>query len=398
MFNSMLKSVVIVAMLLCSASSFAANDKIDTDHLWSTKMSDSTMKFHPKPWRMRKSDGAYKWSYTNGLVLYGIEKLYLKNQQNKYLDYIQRYADHYIDDAGNISTYQKDAYNIDSINAGKMLFLLHEKTQDPRYLTAIKTLRTQLDWHPRTSDGAFWHKRKYPWQVWLDGLYMAAPFYAEYEMKYGAGEQGLADVTNWFVLAEQKTRDNKTGLLYHGWDESKVQSWADNKTGLSKNFWSRAMGWYGMALVDTLEVIPKSSIHYQTLSNILNRLVVALVKVQDKSGLWYQVTDQGNRAGNYLEASASSMFVYTIAKGVRLGVLTPEHQQIANAGYQGILTQLIAVDGKGDVTLSNICKSAGLGGHPYRDGSYQYYLEEPVVVNDAHGVGAFILASVEMNN
>jgi len=219
---------------------------------------------------------------------------------------------------------------------------------------------------------------------------------AQYEMQYGEGEAGLDVVINWFELAERKMRDPKTGLLYHGWDESKVQSWADKDTGLSKNFWSRSMGWYAMALVDTLEYIPESNPGHASLKAILNRLVVSLKKYQDTSGLWYQVTDQMNREGNYLEASGSSMFVYAIAKGVRLNLLPKSTKAIADKGYQGLLQQLVSVNGAGHVMLGNICRSAGLGGHPYRDGSYQYYLSEPVLVNDAHGVGPFIMASLEL--
>ena len=382
-------------LILLVSSTFAT--AAATEKAWSERTAQTLMQEFPdKPWLMRKSDGHYKWSYTHALVLKGIEHIYRKTRDKRYLNYIKSYADHFIDRDGNIDTFTVWEYNIDSLNAGKMLFLLYEESGDDRYLKAMQSLRAQLNWHPRTSEGGFWHKLKYPWQLWLDGSYMAGPFYAEYEVRFGSGSEGLEDIVNWYRLLERRTRDPKTGLLYHGWDESRVQRWADKTTGLSANFWSRAMGWYAMALVDTIEVFPEDNLGRLEMIDMLRRLVDALVAFQDESGLWYQVTDQGNRKGNYLEASGSSMFVYSIAKAVRLGVLPASYQAVADKGYRGLLTELVSVDPRGRILLKNICRSAGLGGDPYRDGSYEYYLSEDVVVNDAHGVGSFILASVEM--
>lgn len=375
----------------------AATAEGRSEELWSERMAATLMRQFPdKPWLMRKSDGAYRWSYTSGLVLKGIEHIYARQPEQRYFDYIKAYADHYIDADGAIETYVSWDYNIDSINAGKMLFFLFEKTGDERYRKAMQALRAQLDWHPRTSEGGFWHKLKYPWQLWLDGAYMAGPFYAQYEVEFGQDEQGLDDVVEWYRLLEMRTRDKRTGLLYHGWDESRVQQWADPETGRSANFWSRAMGWYAMALIDTIEVLPADYIGREDLQVILRRLVDALIPYQHETGLWYQVTDQGSREGNYLEASGSSMFVYSIAKGVRLGVLSESYRDVAEKGYQGLISELVSVDEQGNVLLANVCRSAGLGGDPYRDGSFEYYLSEDIVVNDAHGVGSFILASVEM--
>lgn len=392
------RNLALVLALVASLWAPTATRAEDRDDLpWSERMAATLMRQFPdEPWLMRKSDGAYRWSYTNGLVLKGIEHVYAQNPEQRYFDYIKAYADHYIDADGRIETYTSWDYNIDSINAGKMLFFLHEKTGDERYLKAMRALRAQLDWHPRTSEGGFWHKLKYPWQLWLDGAYMAGPFYARYEVEFGRGDQGLDDVVNWYRVLERRTRDRRTGLLYHGWDESRVQPWADNETGRSANFWSRAMGWYAMALIDTIEVLPADYIGRADLQVMLWRLVDALIPYQHETGLWYQVTDQGDRKGNYLEASGSSMFVYSIAKAVRLGVLPASYQAIADKGYQGLIDELVSVDEQGNVLLRNVCRSAGLGGDPYRDGSYEYYLSEDIVVNDAHGVGSFILASVEM--
>jgi len=388
---------LVIPLCLALSTNLANANPVADDKPWSERVAQTLMnQFPDKPWMMRKSDGAYGWAYTHGLVLKGIEHLYQRSQDERYYSYIKTYADHFIDDQGVIDTFTSWHYNIDSVNNGKMLFLLYEKTGDERYRKAMQSLRVQLDWHPRTTEGGFWHKLKYPWQLWLDGSYMAGPFYAQYEVRFGQDETGLDDIVNWYRLIEKRTRDPQTGLLYHAWDESRVQSWADKKTGHSPNFWSRAMGWYTMALVDTIEVFPESNIGRDEMSGMLKRLVDALIPFQDETGLWYQVTDQGKREGNYLEASGSSMFVYSIAKAVRLGVLPEQYMAVAEKGYQGLIGELISVDKQGRVLLKNVCRSAGLGGDPYRDGSYEYYLSEDVVVNDAHGVGSFILASVEM--
>lgn len=360
------------------------------------QMVDQHMQEFPEPWMMRKSDGAYRWSYVPGLVLLGTEQFFHLTDDDAYAEYIQQYADRYVHTDGRIDTYSITEFNIDSINAGRMLFFLYDQTGDERYRAAMDQLRLQLDHHPRTKSGGFWHKRKYPWQIWLDGLYMAHPFYAEYEKRYGSEPAVFNDIVSQFTTLERITRDPKTGLLYHGWDESRLQAWADPKTGLSQGFWSRAMGWYAMALVDTYPHLPADHPGRAELSNILQRLTTALERVQDQeSGLWYQVPDQGAREGNWLEASGSSMFVYAIAKGVRLGMLPDDKLPIAKHGYQGIMDRLVYRDQQGQVHIRDVCRSAGLGGTPYRDGSYSYYVSTDRVEDDGHGRGAFFLAASE---
>lgn len=354
------------------------------------------MERFPDPWLMRKSDGAYAWSYTHGLVLLGMEQLYRQTGDETYPDYIQSYADHFIDANGTIETLKITEFNIDSILAGRILFFLYERTGDSRYKLAMDSLRTQLQWQPRTHTGGFWHKRKYPWQIWLDGLYMGQPFYARYEKKFGDDPHDFDDIVSQFVVIEQKTRDTNTGLLYHGWDESALQPWADPETGLSPGFWSRAMGWYAMAIVDTVEQLPEGHPGREQLAGVLARLVDALIPFQDESGLWYQVTDQGSREGNWLEASGSSMFTYAIAKGVRLGLLEDEYLAVARRAYAGLLEHIISIDADGTVHVNDICRSAGLGGTPYRDGTYDYYVTTDRVRDDAHGIGSFLLAAGEM--
>jgi len=226
---------------------------------------------------------------------------------------------------------------------------------------------------------------------------MIGPFYAEYAATF-AEPAIIEDLIHQFVLIEQHTRDSQTGLLYHGWDETKSQSWAHPATGCSPSFWGRAMGWYVMAIVDTLDFLPVGSVHCETLVNILNRLASALLRFQDPdSGLWYQVVDLAERAGNYRESSASAMLAYALAKAVRKGYLAPEFGSAAQRAYRGLLENMIRMDADGSLTLDGTCSVAGLGGSPYRDGSYEYYVNEPVAINDFKGVGPFILAALEMD-
>jgi unsaturated rhamnogalacturonyl hydrolase len=361
-----------------------------------TTLATQHMGRFPDPWLMRKSDGAYAWSYTHGLVLLGMEQLFRQTGNEAYAEYIQAYADHFIDASGSIETLAITEFNIDSILAGRILFFLFERSGDMRYKNAMDSLRLQLEWQPRTHTGGFWHKRKYPWQIWLDGLYMAQPFYARYQKSFGADPAAFDDIVSQFVVIEQKTRDAATGLLYHAWDESALQPWADPETGRSPRFWSRAMGWYAMAIVDTIEQLPEEHAGREQLKDILTRLVDALIPFQDESGLWFQVTDQGAREGNWLEASGSAMFTYAIAKGVRLGMLDRGYLAAARRGYAGLLDRIISTDADGTVHVNDICRSAGLGGTPYRDGTYEYYVSTDRVSDDAHGIGSFLLAASEM--
>ena len=336
-----------------------------------------------------------KWSYTYGLMLKSMWAVWEKTQDPEILSYIERYYDTLITEDGTIQTYDRKKYNIDMINSGKALILLYDKTGKKKYLTAIQTLRDQMKEHPRTSEGGFWHKQRYTHQMWLDGLYMGSPFLAQYAKRFN--EPALFDdVTKQIILMEKHARDPKTGLLYHGWDESHEQKWADPETGCSPNFWSRAMGWYAMAIIDVLDELPADHPDRTQVIAILDRMFAALEKVQDpKTGLWYQVLDQGDRQGNYLEATGSSMFVYAMAKGVRKGYVDARYLAVARKGYEGLLNHLVTVDEKGWVNLHQCCAVAGLGGNPYRDGSYEYYVGETVRKNDPKGVGPFILAALE---
>ncbi len=338
-----------------------------------------------------------KWSYDMGVILKGFEGLWRNTGDVKYFNYIQKQMDYFVQDDGSIKTYRPDEYNIDHINNGKLVLFLYRVTQKEKYLKAAKLLREQLQTHPRTNEGGFWHKKIYPYQMWLDGLYMGAPFYAEYTALMN-DDTAFNDVANQFIWMEKHARDAKTGLLYHAWDESRQQKWANNETGLSPLFWARAMGWYATALVDALDWFPQDHSKRSDLIAILNRLVNAIEKVQDaKTGLWMDVLNYNgqDKEKNYFEASASCQFVYAIAKGVRKGYLPASKIAIAKRGYDGIVTQFIKTE-NGQTNLHGTVKVSGLGGKPYRDGSFAYYMGEPVIVNDPKGMGAFLLAANEM--
>jgi unsaturated rhamnogalacturonyl hydrolase len=273
---------------------------------------------------------------------------------------------------------------------------MYRATGAEKYKKAAHLLRKQLESHPRTKEGGFWHKFIYTNQMWLDGLYMGSPFYAEFTKLFG-DEKDFDDVAKQIILMEKYAKDDKTGLLYHGWDESRQQLWSNKETGCSPNFWSRAMGWYCMAIVDVLDYLPKDHSQRPSIIEILNNIVKALIKVQHPTqGVWYQVLDQEDREGNYLEASGSCMFTYAIAKGISNGYLSKEYVEVVAKAYKGIIDHFIEIDDKGLVNLNGTCMVAGLGGNPYRDGSYDYYIGEPIKYNDLKGVGAFILASAEV--
>lgn len=334
------------------------------------------------------------WTYEKGLILKALEKVYERTNDVTYYNQIKQSIDYFVTNTGTINTYNASQYNIDHINMGRSLIFLFNQTQTLKYKTAAQKLRAQLSTHPRTTDGGFWHKQVYPNQMWLDGLYMAQPFYTEYSVTFS--ESNYDDIAKQIIQIEQHARDAKTGLLYHGWDESKQQKWADPVTGCSPNFWGRSLGWYAMSLVDVLENYPTTHVKRDTFVNILRRLSTALVKYQDPTtGLWYQVVDKATVPGNYLEASGSSMFVYALAKGYRKGYLDKSMLDAALKGYDGIIKRFVS-EKQGVTHLDSICKVAGLGGSPYRDGTFAYYISEPVVTDDPKGVGAFILASVEI--
>jgi unsaturated rhamnogalacturonyl hydrolase len=343
-----------------------------------------------------KDSLAHQWTYEQGIVYSGFEALWRNTGNGDYFNYIKKNIGDYVNDDGTINTYDKAGYNLDNVKNGNALLLLYNVTGDEKYFKAASLLRQQLREQPRMQEGGFSYKKMYPSQMWLDGLYMGEPFYAIYSKRVH-DDTAFNDIANQFVYAEKRTRDAITGLMYHGWDESGTQQWANIETGTSANFWGRAMGWYGMALVDVLEYFPDDNPRKKELIDILNRFATAIIKVQDnKNGLWWEVLNSPNRQGNYFEASASCMFVYTIAKAVRLGYLSSSYVQPAEKGYKGIIQKLIIKDSNGLIHLDGTTSVSGLCGNAYSDGSYEYYINGKPVRDDLTGIGAFIQMCTEM--
>lgn len=361
---------------------------------WSERMALSVMKRAPEAW-MNDFQEEPSWNYTLGLILNSIYKVSKATNKPVYLDYVKAYGDTMILADGAIRDYELASFNIDHVAPGPLMFSLYRETGEERYEKAIQTLKYQLDWQPQTTDGGYWHKLRYPWQMWLDGLFMGEPFQAEYAQVFDRPE--LFDhIAHQFVLAEQHTRDPETGLLYHGWDESRVQAWADKETGCSPHFWGRAIGWYCMGIVDVLRFFPKDHPRRRELVTILDRTLQAVLAVRDpEAHVWWQVLDLPERKGNYRESTASCMFTYAMIKGVNEGYLAESYRAEAEKSFEGILEHFIRVDDNGEVHLTNCCAVAGLGGKPYRDGSFEYYIGEPVRDNDPKGLGPFMLAALE---
>ncbi|NID11227.1 glycoside hydrolase family 88 protein [Fibrivirga algicola] len=397
------KTHLFISLLLTGQFALAQSATSQSKKPWSQRMLATIMTNNADSLAYVKEGKDARWEYEMGVILQATEQVWYRTADDRYFKYIQKNMDRYVSADGDIRTYKKSNYNIDYITPGRSLLLLAQQTlpAKEKYKKAADLLRQQLAEHPRTKEGGFWHKKIYPNQMWLDGLYMAEPFYAEYTRLYGpaagTADRDFNDIVNQFVWMEAHARDPKTGLLYHGWDESREQKWANKETGQSPNFWSRAMGWYAMALVDVLDHMPTTYPRRAELIAILNRTMPAIVKFQDpSSGCWYQVTNRLGDKGNYLEASGTGMFVYAIAKGVRMGYLPASMMAAARKGYDGMLKNFISTDEKGMVHLEKTVLVSGLGGTPYRDGSYDYYLSEKLRQDDLKGVGPFIMASVEM--
>ena len=361
---------------------------------WSVRMADSeAARIGDKlAWRSGRS---VKWDYTAGLFTQSLLKLNEKISTPAYVDFAKDAIGSFIAPDGNIQGYKAGEYNIDNIAPGRAVIALYEITKEERYKKCADLLRKQIVTQPRTSQGGFWHKQRYPWQMWLDGLYMGAPFYAEYTADFNGSPADFDDVVKQFRLIDEHLYDAQSGLYWHGWDEKREQDWADKTTGRSANFWGRAVGWWIMAQVDLLDFLPEDHPGRAQIIALVKKTSDGIVKHQDTaSGLWWQVLDQGGREGNYLEATASTMFVYSMAKAVNRGYLSKDYISSILKGYHGIVRELIKTDGSGPISLTHCCSVAGLGFG--RDGSYEYYLREPIVDNDLKGVGPLILAGIEL--
>jgi unsaturated rhamnogalacturonyl hydrolase len=366
------------------------------ENSWSMRMADSFLARHPDEISYEGEPKGGRWTYEQGVMLEAMRRIWVKTGDVKFFRYIKKNIDRFVMKDGSIKTYDYETFNLDNIATGRQLLMLYQNTHEKKYKMAADTLRKQLATQPRTHEGGFWHKKLYPYQMWLDGIYMAEPFYAEYALLFDEPD-AFDDIAHQIISIEGHTRDPKTGLLYHGWDESRQQRWANPATGSSPNFWGRAMGWYAMGIVDVLDYFPQNHPRRGEIVAVFKRLADALATYQDSaSGLWYQVVDQGSREGNYLEASASCMFAYAFAKGAKAGYLENRFFEIAQKTFRGVTRELVTIEEDGLVNLHQVCQVAGLGGNPYRDGSYEYYISEPRRTNDFKGVGPFIYAALQL--
>ncbi len=362
--------------------------QFDTTRTLSRRMADSVIS--------RYRPGMMRWHYEHGLVIMASMRVGEIAGDPSYYDWGYSMYDPLIANDGTIATYREGEFNLDQINAGRNLFSFYKNSGEDRFKLAADRLKSQLKHQPRTLAGPYWHKEIYPWQIWLDGLYMQGPFNAEYSAVFG-DDGSFDDICSQLFVTYEKLLDPKTGLLYHAWDESRGQRWSNIETGCSPHFWGRAIGWYCMAILDVLDYLPESHAGIPKLKSILKKLLPSVLKFQDPSGMWWQVVDEADREGNYLETSASSMFCYSLFKASRLGILDDPETCVAAArkGMRAIRDKYLREEPSGELHLGGICSVAGLGGNPYRDGTFRYYILEPVVEDDFKGVGPFILACTE---
>jgi unsaturated rhamnogalacturonyl hydrolase len=391
----MYKKIIFVFLLITAACSFQGQSlkSKQPGPKWSVRMANTILATSDS--LIYYVDRNPKWAYDVAFLGMAIDRL--GNTDIKYSKYMENWVNHFVRPDGSVVDYKLTEYNLDRILPGRNIITVYKRNQDPKYKIALDNFIEQLKTHPKTNSGGYWHKKIYPWQMWLDGIFMASTYMAQYAKEFNSPE--------WFDVAcmqtkmiYEKTLDPGSGLLMHAWDESRSQKWCDIETGKSHYPWSRAMGWYVLAIEDILEYLPENHADRAALISILQKTCDALMKVRDpKTGLWYQVLNNGGREGNYLEGSGSAMYTYAFARGAHKGYLDKSYLAVANSAFDGIIKELIAVDEKGKVTMHNICGGCGLGGNPYRDGSYEYYVNEKRVDNDTKGVAPFIMAAIELD-
>ncbi len=337
-----------------------------------------------------------KWNYIDGCMIKAILEMYSITEDKDYLDFADGFVDAKVSEDGLIDGYNVDDLNIDNVNAGKTLFELYDITGKEKYRKAIDLIYSQIEKMPRTKEGNFWHKKIYPNQVWLDGLYMGQPFYMEYDTRYG-NKAHYSDIKKQFENVYRIMRNPLNGLYYHAYDESRQMYWCDKVTGLSQNVWLRAIGWYAMALLDTYDKAdPAESEIRDMLKKNLTELIDAMIAYQDENGFWYQVVNFSGMDRNYPETSGTAILAYAILKGVRLGVLDESYRKYGEKAFDGVTRDRLKLDDNGELHMDGICLVAGLGGDSRRQGTYDYYMSEPVVKDDAKGVGPYLLAYTEI--
>jgi unsaturated rhamnogalacturonyl hydrolase len=337
------------------------------------------------------------WNYIDGCMMTSLYTIYKQTGKKKYIDFIDRFVDYYVFEDGTIRGYDKETYNVDNINEGRVLFDLYRETGKEKYKKAICLLYSQIESQPRTAIGNFWHKKIYPNQVWLDGLYMAQVFYTRYETEFNGGKN-YPDIARQFKNVYDNMYDKGKRLYYHGWDYSKTAFWSDKNTGLSKSFWLRSVGWYTVGLVDSIGYMEGDGKDKAQLIAIFKDTIEGLEQYIDKDKkMFWQVVDQGGRQGNYLETSGSAMIAYAMMKGARLGIVDSRFANVGKEVFNGICNEYLT-DTDGKLNLGGICLMAGLGPETNRkrDGSFEYYISEPIVENDAKGTGPFVMAYTEL--
>lgn len=373
----------------------------DSALAWSIRMADSelarkTLDYAYGGWdAFREREPKFEYDIV-GLVPMAYHELAKETGDQKHKEVVQKVTASYIEDDGTIKAYKMSNYNIDSVAPGRAIMRLIEDDPQEKYKQAAATLRKQLQDHPRTSEGAFWHKQRYPWQLWLDGVYMGMPFLAQYSAMFEEGK-AFEEVVKEFEITRKYLRDESTGLYYHAWDEKKQQIWADPETGLSKYFWGRGVGWLAMALVDTLDYLPADNEALRKpVLDMTKELAATLLKYQDsQTGTWWQILNMPGEIGNYRESSASAMFTYFLAKATRMGYIDESYREAATRSYESLIREFVLVHTDGKISYTQQCLVAGLGYG--RDGSYHYYISEQVYKNDPKAVGPFILAGIEVS-
>ena len=346
--------------------------------------------------RFAAAGAPVEWNFQLGALLSGMDAVWEKTADRAYLKYIQASIDQFVQPDGTILTYKPQAASLNDLVFGRRLLMLYRVTKEEKYRKAAELLRKQLVTQPRTASGGFWHTKNNANEMLVDDLFMANPFYAEYAVMFG--EPGdFADITKQFALLDKHARDAKSGLLYHGWDESRTQAGVNKVTGTSPNLWARGMGWYMMALVDTLPYYRKDDPDRAMVVGILQRTAEALVRYQDKeSGLWYQIVDRPGEKENYIESSSVCMFTYALAKGARLGYLPKQDGASAERAWQGMLQRFVQRGPDGAPVLTGTVTGVALWGAAANDGSDGYYLHAPVASDDPKGIGPFLMAATEM--
>lgn len=351
----------------------------------SVQFADYVLKTWPDPISISRKG----WEYTNSIILHGVEEVYHKTGDPRYLDYIEKWTEYFIDDKGSVR-FKKADNNLDHLHPGILLLFLYEQTGDKKYKLAADSIREEFNNQPRNSFGGYWHKQHYEYEMWLDGIYMAEPFLAEYGSLFRDGKYAWTEASKQLLLMADHAQDPSSGLLYHGWDENRNAQWADKDTGLSGYFWSRGMGWYTMALVDVLEFIPPGYKRRGEIINVLTRVADGLRKTQDpETGLWFQVMDSPDKPGNFIETSGSGMFIYSLKKAIDNGYIGNEYEDVVKKGWAGLKSKVIYNEA-GSPVITDAVQGMGV------QATYESYISKEKLQNSPHGLCSIMLAASAM--